>query len=35
MALLETPITTASMIGFINDRLQASPDVALKYPSLL
>jgi hypothetical protein len=33
-AVLETPVTMASVIGFINDCLEASRDDALKYPSL-
>jgi hypothetical protein len=34
-AVLRQPLTMASVIGFINDRLQRSQDDALKFPSLL
>jgi hypothetical protein len=34
-AAFAQPLTMASVIGFINDRLQQSQDDALKYPSLL
>jgi hypothetical protein len=34
-AVFPQPLTMASVIGFINDRLQKSQDDALKFPSLL
>ncbi len=34
-AVFRQPLTMASVIGFINDRLQRSQDDALKFPSLL